>query len=64
MPDTRKATEARALYAAQRAVDDPIRLRQAARIFRVALNRGLVDRDGNVVDISQVRRDRAAEAAE
>jgi hypothetical protein len=62
-PDPWKATEARAQYAAERAVDDPVRLRQAARIFRVALSRGLVDRDGNVIDIRQARRDRAAEAA-
>jgi hypothetical protein len=38
-PRTAAATEARAQYAAERAVDDPRRLAQAARIVRAALAR-------------------------
>jgi hypothetical protein len=49
-PRTAKATEAYANRCAERAVLDPIRLRQVARQFRAARARGLVDGDGNVVE--------------
>lgn len=52
--DTGPATEASAQAAAERALADPVKLRRAARIFRTARQRGLVDADGNVLtDIEQ-----------
>lgn len=43
------ATEALQHYAAERAIDDPVKLAKAARVFRLALARGLVDTAGNVI---------------
>jgi hypothetical protein len=37
---TANAVEANQQYAAERAVDDPVKLERAARIIRVALRRG------------------------
>jgi hypothetical protein len=49
-----KAREARAEYAAERALNDPLKLKMAARIFRAARARGLMDAEGNVLeDIEQ-----------
>jgi hypothetical protein len=47
--DTGPATEAYAQAMAERAIADPVKLRRAARIFRAARARGLVDADGNVI---------------
>lgn len=60
-PRTAAATAAAAHRAAERATEDPAKLARAARVFRVALARGLVDRDGNVIDHQQRARDRAAD---
>jgi hypothetical protein len=48
--DTRAATEAAAQRAAERAVTNPAKLAKAARVFRVALTRGLVTPDGEVIE--------------
>lgn len=47
------AREVRFTKAAEKATNDPVKLRHAARIFRAALARGLVDRDGNVLEGSR-----------
>lgn len=47
--DTRAATEAAAQQAAERAVEDPAKLRKALRVYRVAAARGLVTPDGHLV---------------
>lgn len=47
---------------AERAIQDPKRLRYAALMFRCALARGWVDRDGHVLDQQAQRRERAADA--
>jgi len=52
-PRTAKATEVFAERAAARAVEDRVKLARAARIFRHALQRGLVDRDGHLVDAAR-----------
>jgi hypothetical protein len=55
-----RAQEARLQQAAEKALRDPIRLRMAARIFRAARQRGLVDPDGRVIE--QGRGNGSAEA--
>jgi hypothetical protein len=44
------AHEANRRYAAERAVNDPDKLDRALRMFRIALARGLVTPDGELVN--------------
>jgi hypothetical protein len=57
-PETniQKAQRVRLDQAAEKALQDPIKLRWAARMFRHALARGMVDRDGNILSESNGER--------
>jgi hypothetical protein len=48
-----RARDAQQHNAAVRAADDPKELARVARIFKVALARGRIDRDGNVIEPEQ-----------